>query len=79
MSQSVLISTPGTFAKPCLRALPWPRIPIIATTTRSLAPRTRLAPPATTAAAVSVVVAVKLRRLISLRSAVIVPSWRAAF
>ena len=58
MSHSVLISTPGSFAKPCLRASPWPRMPIEASTTRSFAPSTRRAPPATTAAAAKDVVAV---------------------
>ena len=42
----------------------------MASTTRSFAPSTRLAPPATTAAAANDVVAVNWRRLISLRSAV---------
>src|SRR6185436_6814039 len=67
MSQSVLISTSGSLAKPRLSALPWPRIPIEASTTRSFAPSTRRASPATTAAAASDV-AVKRRRLISFRS-----------
>src|SRR5260221_9465159 len=42
MSQRVLISTFFSLAKPRLRALPWPRMPTLASTTRSLAPRTRL-------------------------------------
>ena len=70
MSHSVLISTPGSLAKPCLSESPWPRMPIEASTTRSFAPSTRLAPPATTAAAANDVVAVNCRRLISFRSAV---------
>ena len=41
MSQSVLISTLVSFAKPRFSALPWPRIPMLATTTRSLAPTIR--------------------------------------
>src|SRR5262245_5624834 len=42
MSQSVLCSTFFSRAKPRLRALPWPRMPRLAMTTRSLAPITRL-------------------------------------
>ena len=38
MSQSVLISTLGMRAKPRFRALPWPRMPMLASTTLSLAP-----------------------------------------
>ena len=41
MSHSVLISTLGMRAKPRFRALPWPRMPMLATTTLSLAPMTR--------------------------------------
>jgi hypothetical protein len=43
-------------------------MPIEASTTRSFAPSTLFAPPATTAAAAKDVVAVKRRRLISFRS-----------
>ncbi len=67
MSQSVLISTSESLAKPRLSALPWPRMPIEASTTRSFAPSTRRASPATTAAAAREV-AVNRRRLISFRS-----------
>jgi len=74
-SHRVLISTPGTLAKPCLSESPWPRMPIEARTTRSFAPRTRSAAPATTAAAVRDVVAVNCRRLISLRSVAMKPSF----
>ena len=42
MSQSVLISTLVSRANPRLSALPWPRMPMLASTTRSLAPRMRL-------------------------------------
>jgi hypothetical protein len=41
MSQSVLISTFFSRAKPRLSELPWPRMPMLAVTTRSLAPRMR--------------------------------------
>src|SRR5690349_12091613 len=39
MSQSVLISTFFSCANPRLSELPWPRIPMLAVTTRSFAPR----------------------------------------
>ena len=41
-SHSVLTSTFASRAKPRLSELPWPRMPMLATTTRSLAPMTRL-------------------------------------
>ena len=41
MSHSVLTLTFGSCANPRLTELPWPRMPMLATTTRSLAPRTR--------------------------------------
>src|ERR1051326_3110319 len=43
MSHSVLISTFFRRANPRLSALPWPRVPMLAVTTRSLAPSTRAA------------------------------------
>jgi hypothetical protein len=42
MSQSVLISTFFSRAKPRVSAWPCPRMPMVASTTRSLAPATRL-------------------------------------
>src|SRR6266704_3615314 len=40
-SQRVLISTFLSLAKPRFSAFPWPRMPMLATTTRSFAPGTR--------------------------------------
>ena len=42
MSQIVLISTFCRCANPRFSELPWPRTPMLASTTRSFAPRTRL-------------------------------------
>ena len=73
MSHSVLISTFLSVAKPRLSELPWPRMPMLATTTRSLAPRTRL-PTAITAAAATAVRDANSRRETSFRSSVMMTS-----
>src|SRR5206468_9678631 len=79
-SQRVLTSTFLSLAKPRFSELPWPRMPMLATTTRSFAPRTRSltrgaipafsdpkAPPAATAAAAAPTRDVKSRRVTSFR------------
>ena len=76
MSHRVLISTFLRRANPRLSALPWPRMPMFASTTRSFAPSTRAGagplcaraiapPPRATPATVMAVRDTKSRRVMS--------------